>query len=188
MIGIAITFLWNLAPIMAAVQLQSPKGAEVFQSKQENISLMPRVISLPPSTNVYHLSWNNPTNDNLSTIRIYHGTNSGQYYEHKDVGIVTNCDFSVGDNDYDYFVATTIDILGQESIDSNQSPPPPPNAVILSWTGTNRSNIYEKSSVQRYSWMLVTNGFSPIILPIKTGNHFFTGETNRILILSTNIN
>lgn len=116
---------------------QSPREAETFAGVQMfRLDLLNpakyAVTAAPAVQYAWTLTWKNPPNELVATNRVYHGTNSGEYYEYRDFPATEQCTFvSPGERMMDYFAVTVIDVIGMESDYSNQYPRAPFTAVVL---------------------------------------------------------
>jgi hypothetical protein len=170
-------------PLLMAIgtMSQSPKGAEThFVSLAQLSPPIPRQSLASVVTNEpWHLSWVNPTNTQLQTIRVYHGTSNRVYTEFKDVGVVTNYDWITNpSNTADFFTVTAINVLGQESKYANEVPELPASHLRLTWTGSalNISN----TTVLPPIWRFFTNAISPLEFPITGNQMWFESGTNKL--------
>lgn len=168
--------------------LMTPKGAETFSGstmvRSQSVAIPTALVETATNT-VIHLAWVNPSSVNLSANNIYHGTNSGQYFEKIEIGVSTSYTFvTPQENDFDYFAVTAVNVLGQESALSNQVPPPKPTHVVLTWVGSalNISN----STVLPPVWRFLTNSTSPLTIPIQSGSRFYTAGSH-LSITATNL-
>jgi len=125
-------------PLPEPVARQMPRSAFA-------LTVTPQVLS---STNVTFI-WERNTETNIAAYRLHHGTASGSYSVHTNIGNVTNKTLSFAPATTVYAAATAISTLGLESGYSTEvafttpsaTPPPPLPGVLTNASFTNTATI-----------------------------------------------
>jgi hypothetical protein len=179
---------------LRAEPLQSPKGSELFPSKQIASGLAPAMSfaeALPPTGSVFvtnSFSWNGSRYADSYTL--HQGTTHGGPYQPIAESMTTNVDAVVEWPEFVdrfFYVVTASNHAGESGYSNELAIPPLPYThIILSWQGP-RANILESATVSRPVWWLLTNAVSPVTLKMESGNYFFVAGTNQLSITGTNL-
>lgn len=188
---LALTFYFAILASLHAEVLLSPKGAELFP--QKTISLMPQAstaVVLPPTNQTAILTAEWPAGV-AESYNLYSLTNPAA----TPVLITNVAALSVkfpmlvwpedGPTVFHWFVVKAV-LNGLESAPSPiaRFPLYTPTHVVITWPETGRATIRETSNVDG-GLIVADSADKPLILPIQSGNHFFS-STNKISISLTN--
>lgn len=145
----------------------------------------------PPNrifTNTLTLEWQEPNDPTVTFYRLYHGTNTGTYYEAFDTLARTNRITVTVTRSWGtrhFFVAVSATTNDFESLPSNEVMWPgfstnvPVTNIVLVVPGPFPAAIYTRTSLMAGQWQFFTNVTATnTVLPIDTTiqSRFFTGD------------